>query len=74
MSNMTKAELNIVRRYAGNVIREHGGILEAMAYMEYVLMKLEMSICRNPINDKLNNEYMFFCNVFDDIEERIWLN
>ena len=71
---MTKAEWNVVRRFASNVIREHGGILQALAYTEYVLSKIEYSICRLDINDKLNNEYMFYCNVYDEIEERIWLN
>ena len=71
---MTKAEWNVVRRFASNVIREHGGILQALAYTEYVLSKIEYSICRLDINDKLGNEYMFYCNVYNEIEERIWLN
>ena len=71
---MTKAEWNVVRRFASNVIREHGGILQALAYTEYVLAKLEYTICQNEINDKLNNEYKFYCSVYDEIEERIWLN
>jgi len=74
MDKMTKAEWNVVRRFASNVIREHGGILQALAYTEYVLAKLEYTICQNEINDKLNNEYKFYCSVYDEIEERIWLN
>jgi hypothetical protein len=74
MDNMTKAEWNVVRRFASNVIREHGGILPALAYTEYVLAKLELTICQMEINEKLGNEYKFYCNVYDEIEERIWLN
>lgn len=74
MDNMTKAEWNVVRRFASNVIREHGGILQALAYTEYVLAKLEWTICQNDINEKLGNEYKFYCSVYDEIEERIWLN
>ncbi len=71
---MTKAEWNVVRRFARCSIREHGGILQALAYTEYILTKLECTICQNELNDRLNNEYVFYCNVYNEIEERIWLN
>jgi hypothetical protein len=74
MYNMTKAEWNVVRRFASNVIREHGGILQSLAYIEYVLAKIEFTICQSDINEKLGNEYKFYCSVYDEIEERIWLN
>lgn len=71
---MTKAEWNVVRRFASNVIREQGGILQSLAYINYLLAKLEHTICQSDINDRLNNEYKFYCSVYDEIEERIWLN
>ena len=71
---MTKAEYNVIKRYAGNVIREHGGLLQAHAYIEYVLMKIEMTICQNHIIDKLMVEYDFFCDILDEIECRIYMN
>lgn len=74
MDKMTRSEWNVVRRFASNVIREHGGILQALAYTDYVLAKLEYTICQKEICDKLGDEYKFYCSVYDEIEERIWLN
>ena len=71
---MTKAEYNVIKRYAGNVINEHGGLLQAYAYIEYVLMKIEMTICQNHIIDKLMIEYDFFSEILDEIECRIYMN
>ena len=71
---MTKAEYNVIKRYAGNVIAEQGGILQAYAYIEYVLAKIEWTICQNPINEKLMNQYDFYCSILDEVECRIYLN
>lgn len=71
---MTKAEYTVIKRYASNVIAEHGGLLQAYAYIEYVLMKIEMSIFQNHIVDKLMNEYEFFCTILDELESRIYMN
>ena len=71
---MTRAEHNVVRRYASNVIAEHGGILQAYAYIEYVLIRLEWTIFQKDISDKLGNEYAFYCNVLNEIQDRIYMN
>jgi hypothetical protein len=71
---MTKAEYTVIKRYASNVIAEHGGLLQAYAYIEYVLMKIEMSIFQNHIVDKLMDEYEFFCTILDELECRIYMN
>jgi len=71
---MTKAEYNVVKLYAGNVINEQGGILQAYAYIEYVLSKIEWTICQNPINEKLMNQYDFYFTILDEIECRIYMN
>jgi hypothetical protein len=71
---MTKAEYTVIKRYASNVIAEHGGLLQAYAYIEYVLMKIEMSLFQNHIVDKLMDEYEFFCTILDELESRIYMN
>ena len=71
---MTKAEYTVIKRYASNVIAEHGGLLQAYAYIEYVLMKIEMSLFQNHIVDKLKDEYEFFCTILDELESRIYMN
>lgn len=71
---MTKAEWNVVRRFASNSIKQHGGILPALAHIEYVLGKIEWTICQKDISEKLGNERKFYLSVYDEIEERIWLN
>ena len=71
---MTRSEYNVIRRYASNVIAEHGGILQAYAYIEYILIRIEWTIFQKDISDKLGDEYDFFCNILHEIEDRIYLN
>ncbi len=71
---MTKADYNVIKRYASNVIAEQGGILQAYAYIEYILAKIEWTICQNRINHKLRNQYDFYSCVLDEVECRIYMN
>lgn len=64
----------MVRSYALGLFEVHGGFLEAYAFTEYILMRIEQRICVLGMRDNLMEEYGFYCDVLDYIDAMIKMN
>jgi hypothetical protein len=64
----------MIKGYALGLMDAHGGILEAHAFTEYILVRMEQRICLSGMNRKILQEYEFYCDVLDYIDAMIKMN
>ena len=64
----------MIRGYVLGLMDAHGGILEAYAFTEYILVRMEQRICLFGMKKKLMQEYEFYCDVLDYMSAMIKMN
>ena len=64
----------MIKGYALGLMDAHGGILEAHAFTEYILTRMEQRICLFGMKRRMLDEYEFYCDVLDYIDAMIRMN
>jgi hypothetical protein len=64
----------MIKGYALGLMDAHGGILEAHAFTEYILTRMEQRICLFGMKRRMVEEYEFYCDVLDYIDAMIRMN